>query len=91
MSPERSNTSKLQHLDRGSLSLFAGVLVRAHEKIRGNGRLGSDMSTVTATAFDITRTIISHESENHVRNQTGKRIMPAQQVNKKRNDCLGYL
>ncbi|KAJ8265178.1 hypothetical protein COCON_G00142770 [Conger conger] len=30
------------------------------------------MSTVTATAFDITRTITSHESENHVRNQTGQ-------------------
>uniref|UniRef100_A0A0E9U144 Uncharacterized protein n=1 Tax=Anguilla anguilla TaxID=7936 RepID=A0A0E9U144_ANGAN len=42
------------------------------------------MSTVTATAFDITRTIVSPESENHVRNQTGKRGMPVhQQVNKK--------
>ncbi|XP_035237589.1 sushi domain-containing protein 3 isoform X2 [Anguilla rostrata] len=30
------------------------------------------MSTVTATAFDITRTIVSPESENHVRNQTGQ-------------------
>ncbi|KAJ8257510.1 hypothetical protein GJAV_G00186370 [Gymnothorax javanicus] len=30
------------------------------------------MSAVTATAFDITRTIISHESESHVRNQTGQ-------------------